>query len=136
MMTMNAPSATRTQPTAKATPVAQPLPAVQPLAIAVPMTAAEWAARIVHRHPALAEPVAKALALAEAGHVSGNDIHCMVINAERTVLYSLDYHDTTGVWSCNCPAYIHRPYKVGRTAYCKHTLARAIAARAGLVKES
>lgn len=127
---MNAPSATRTQPTAKATPVAQPL------AIAVPMTAAEWAARIVHRHPALAEPVAAALALAEAGHVSGNDGHTQVINAERDAIYHLDYHDTTGVWSCNCPAYIHRPYKVGRTAYCKHTLARAIAERAGLVKES
>lgn len=102
---------------------------------AMPMTAAEWAARIVARHPALARPVAEALALAEAGHVSGNDIHCMVVNAERTARHSLDCDAATGTWSCTCPAYTYRPYKIGRTHYCKHTLARAIAARAGLIED-
>ena len=102
---------------------------------AMPMTAAEWAARIVARHPALARPVAEALALAEAGHVSGNDIHCMVVNRERTTRYSLDCDPATGAWTCTCPAYQFRPYRIGHTAYCKHTLARAIAARAGLIED-
>ena len=102
---------------------------------ATPATAAEWAARIVARHPHLARPVADALALAEAGHVSGNSIHCMVVNRERTARYSLDYDAATGTWSCTCPAYAYRPYRIGRTAYCKHTLARAIAARAGLIED-
>jgi 23S rRNA G2445 N2-methylase RlmL len=102
----------------------------------VPSTAAEWAARIVHRHPHLAQPVAKALKLAEAGHVTGNDIHCMVINAERNARYSLDYHNATGAWSCTCYSYQNRPYRAGHTAHCKHTLARAIAERAGLIKDN
>ena len=101
----------------------------------MPATAAEWAARIVSRHPALARPVAEALALAEAGHVSGNSAHCMVVNRERDTRYSLDYDAATGTWSCTCPAYAYRPYRIGRTAYCKHTLARAIAARAGLIED-
>ena len=49
---------------------------------AMPMTAAEWAARIVARHPALARPVAEALALAEAGHVSGKN-HRRVVGIGR-----------------------------------------------------
>ena len=102
---------------------------------AMPMTAAEWAARIVARHPHLARPVAEALQLAEAGHVSGNSVHCMVVNRERTTRYSLDCDPATGTWSCTCPAYAYRPYRIGRTAYCKHTLARAIAARAGLIED-
>ena len=107
-----------------------------PLAAPLPMTAAEWAARIVNRHPHLAQPVAKALELAERGHVTGNDIHAQCINAERNTIYHMDYHAATGTWSCQCPAYQHRPYRAGRTAHCKHTLARAIAERAGLIKES
>ena len=104
-------------------------------AVAIPATAAEWAARIVSRHPALARPVAEALQLAEAGHVTGNSVHCMVVNLERDTRYSLDYDAATGTWSCTCPAYAYRPYRIGRTAYCKHTLARAIAARAGLIED-
>ena len=102
---------------------------------ATPASAAEWAARIVARHPHLARPVAEALQLAEAGHVSGNSVHCMVVNAKRTTRYSLDYDPARGAWTCTCPAYQFRPYKVGHTAYCKHTLARAIAARAGLIED-
>lgn len=83
----------------------------------------------------MAQVVALALDLAESGHVSGNDIHTQVINAERTVVYHQDNVDGRGAWTCTCPAYQHRPYRIGPTAYCKHTLARAIAARAGLVKE-
>jgi len=83
---------------------------------------------------ALARPVAEALALAEAGHVSGNSVHCMVINRERTTRYSLDCDAATGTWTCTCPAYKYRPYRAGRTAHCKHTLARAIAERAGLIE--
>lgn len=101
----------------------------------MPATAAEWAARIVSRHPALARPVAEALQLAEAGHVTGNSVHCMVVNLERDTRYSLDYDAATGTWSCTCPAYAYRPYRIGRTAHCKHTLARAIAARAGLIED-
>jgi hypothetical protein len=101
-----------------------------------PSTAAEWAARIVHRHPHLAAPVALALALAEAGHVTGNEIHAQCINAERNAIYHMDYHPASGVWSCQCPAYQRRPYRAGRTAHCKHTLARAIAERAGLIKDN
>jgi hypothetical protein len=124
-MTMQA-TMTRPQPAAPAQPLARPLP----------MTAAEWAARIVNRHPHLARPVAKALELAEHGHVTGNDIHAQCVNAERNTIYHMDYHANTGVWSCQCPAYQHRPYKAGRTAHCKHTLARAIAERAGLIKDN
>jgi hypothetical protein len=101
----------------------------------MPTTAAEWAARIVSRHPALARPVAEALQLAEAGHVTGNETHCMVINSKRTTRYSLDYDAATGTWTCTCPAYQYRPYRAGRTAHCKHTLARAIAERAGLIED-
>ena len=104
-------------------------------AATMPATAAEWAARIVSRHPALARPVAEALQLAEAGHVTGNSVHCMVVNLERDTRYSLDCDAATGTWTCTCPAYAHRPYRVGRSAYCKHTLARAIAARAGLIED-
>ena len=113
---------------------ATPTQSTRPAAT-IPATAAEWAARIVARHPALARPVAEALALAEAGHVTGNERHCMVINAERTTRYSLDCDAATGTWSCTCPAYTYRPYKIGRTHYCKHTLARAIAERAGLIED-
>ena len=60
----------------------QPRPAV-----AIPASAAEWAARIVARHPALARPVAEALQLAEAGHVSGNIVHCMFVFRERDTRY-------------------------------------------------
>ena len=49
--------------------------------------------------------------------------------------YHKDYHAATGTWSCNCLAYQYRPYRAGRTAHCKHTLARAIAERAGLIKD-
>lgn len=104
-------------------------------AATMPATAAEWAARIVARHPALARPVAEALQLAEAGHVTGNETHCMVINSKRTTRYSLDYDAATGTWTCTCPAYQYRPYRAGRTAHCKHTLARAIAERAGLIED-
>ncbi len=119
---------------------AQPTTATRPQAIAparpsTPMTAAEWAARIIHRHPHMAAPVALALELVERGHVTGNEVHCTVINAKRDTRYSLDYHSETGVWSCTCPAYQHRPYRAGRTAHCKHTLARAIAERAGLIED-
>ena len=114
--------------------VAHPTQSTPPAAT-IPATAAEWAARIVARHPALARPVAEALALAEAGHVSGNDIHCMVVNAERTARYSLDCDAATGTWSCTCPAYAYRPYRIGRTAHCKHTMARAIAERANLIQD-
>lgn len=105
------------------------------LAAPLPMTAAEWAARIVHRHPDLAQPVALALELAERGHVTGNDIHAQCVNAARNAIYHMDYHAATGAWSCNCLAYQCRPYRAGRTAHCKHTLARAIAERAGLIKD-
>lgn len=103
-------------------------------ATTTPATAAEWAARIVARHPALARPVADALALAEAGHVTGNDGHAQCINAKRDTIYHMDWNHL-GDWTCTCPSYKHRPYKVGQTAYCKHTLARAIAERAGLITD-
>ena len=103
---------------------------------ATPATAAEWAARIVARHPALARPVADALALVEAGHVSGNDgHHATCRSSDGTAAYDLRYTPATGVWHCNCPAYAYRPYRIGPVAYCKHTLARAIAARVGVVAE-
>ena len=105
------------------------------LAAPLPMTAAEWAARIVNRHPALAEPVSKALDLAERGHVSGNEIHAQCINARRDTIYHMDLDDATGAWSCTCQCYAYRPYTIGRIAYCKHTLARAIAEQAGLIRE-
>jgi hypothetical protein len=79
--------------------------------------------------------VAEALQLAEAGHVTGNNVHCMVINSKRTTRYSLDCDPATGAWTCTCPAYKYRPYRAGHTAYCKHTLARAIAERAGLIED-
>lgn len=113
---------------------ASPTSAPAPVAARTPMTAAEWAARIVNRHPALAQPVALALDLA-SGHVTGNDIHAQCINAARDTVYHMDYNERTGAWSCTCPAYRNRAYQIGRTAYCKHALARAIAERAGLIKE-
>lgn len=102
----------------------------------MPKTAAEWAARIVQRHPALARPVADALALVEAGHVTGDDCHAVCRGSDGVTTYDLRYTPATGVWHCNCPAYAYRPCRIGRVAYCKHTLARALAQRAGLLIEA
>lgn len=110
-------------------------PATGPAFTSAPATAAEWAARITVRHPHLARPVADALALADAGHLSGDDWHVDVINIERTQVYDLFHDAPGGNWTCSCPSYKHRPYRIGPTAYCKHTLARAIAERAGLIRK-
>ncbi len=96
----------------------------------LPMTAAEWAARIVVRHPALAQPVQKALALVEEGHVHAHDRRAEVVGSDGKNTYHLRYIEATGAWLCTCPAFLYRPHMIGQTAYCKHTLARAIAARA------
>lgn len=113
---------------------ATPTQSTRPAAT-IPATAAEWAARIVQRHPALARPVADALALVEAGHVTGDDCHAVCRGSDGVTTYDLRYTPATGVWHCNCPAYAYRPCRIGRVAYCKHTLARAIAARVGVVAE-
>ena len=99
-----------------------------------PQTPAEWAARIVVRHPALAQPVERALALVESGRVRADGRQ--VEASDGHTAYELRYVEETGAWLCNCPAFLYRPIMIGQTAYCKHTLARAIAARAGLVKEN
>ncbi len=96
----------------------------------LPMTAAEWAARIVVRHPTLAQPVALALHLAETGHVHTDGPQVQVESSDGRNTYTLRYVEATGAWLCTCPAFRYRPYYVGPVAYCKHTLARAIAARA------
>ncbi len=101
-----------------------------------PQTPAEWAARIVIRHPALAAPVAKALALVESGHVHTDSGEVEVKGSDGQNTYHLRYVAETGSWLCNCPAFLYRPLMIGQTAYCKHTLAVRIAARAGLVKEN
>lgn len=104
---------------------------------AAPQSAAEWAARIVQRHPALARPVADALALVEAGHVTATGNAATVrSSSDGTTTYRLRHDPATGAWHCNCPAYAYRPAMIGRTAYCKHTLARSIAERAGLLIEA
>ena len=101
-----------------------------------PQTPAEWAARIVVRHPTLAAPVAKALALVESGHVHAAAGQVEVDGSDGANTYHLRYVEETGSWLCNCPAFLYRPVMIGRTAYCKHTLAVRIAVRAGLVKEN
>lgn len=104
--------------------------------ITQPTTPAEWAARIVIRHPALAAPVAKALTLVETGHVRADGRQVQVEGSDGQNTYELRYVEETGSWLCNCPAFLYRPLMIGQTAYCKHTLAVRIAARAGLVKEN
>jgi hypothetical protein len=102
-----------------------------------PGSPAYWAARIVTRHPHLARPVAQALALVEAGHVSGDDIHTQVINAERKVIYHQGFEPALGQWVCNCKAYEFRAYRTtGRFVVCKHILAIRIAERAGLLEKT
>lgn len=101
-----------------------------------PTTPAEWAARIVVRHPALAQPVEKALALVEEGHVRAHGRRAEVVGSDGKNTYHLRYVAATGAWLCTCPAFLYRPVMLGQTAYCKHTLARAIAERAGMVKEN
>lgn len=96
------------------------------------------AARAVARYSHLARPVAAALELVEAGHVSGNDIHTQVVSSDGNTIYHQDYHERTGTWTCNCPSFRFRPYTIRAGDYtialCKHVLARAIADRAGLLE--
>lgn len=113
-----------------------PQPLAHP-ATPAPATAAEWAARIVQRHPHLARPVADALALVERGHVTATGNAATVrSSSDSATTYRLRHDPATGAWHCNCPAYAYRPAMIGRTAYCKHTLARSIADRAGLLAEA
>ena len=84
------------------------------LAAPLPMTAAEWAARIVVRHPALDQPVEKALALVEEGHVRAAGRRAEVVGSDGKNTYHLRYIEATGAWLCTCPAFLYRPHMIDR----------------------
>ena len=70
------------------------------------------------------------------GHVRAHGRRAEVVGSDGKNTYHLRYVEATGTWLCTCPAFLYRPHMIGQTAYCKHTLARAIAERAGMIKEN
>lgn len=94
-------------------------------------TPAEAAARIVTRHPAASQAAARALDLVEAGHVAPDGRAVRATGGDDA--YRLTYVPATGAWLCTCPAFVYRPTIIGGRHYCKHTLARAIAERSGML---
>lgn len=83
------------------------------------------AARIVYRHPHLADMACKAAEYAERENgvvfLSKTLVH--VRNIEGTT-YRLTYTDDG--WQCTCPAFGYRPAVINGHRYCKHIMAMAI----------
>lgn len=84
------------------------------------------AARIVYRHPHLADMAYKAAEYAERD----NGVLCLsktlvhVRNVAGTT-YILEYTPDDG-WQCTCPAFAYRPAMIAGRRYCKHIMAMAI----------
>ena len=97
-------------------------PATQDLSTAIQTAAA----RIVYRHPHLADMAYDAATYAARDngvvHLSETLVH--VRNAEGTT-YRLTCTPDDG-WQCTCPAFGYRPAVITGHRYCKHIMAMAI----------
>lgn len=84
------------------------------------------AARIIARHPHLADMAYKAAEYVARDngvmHLSETLVH--VRNVAGTT-YRLTYIPDDG-WQCTCPAFAYRPAAINGRRYCKHIVAMAI----------
>ena len=92
----------------------------------LPATRSEAAARIAVKHPRLSHVAARALAIADAGHVRPLSLtRVYVVSEQGGKEYELTA--TPNGWRCTCPAWSYNPVYINGRRYCKHIMAMAIA---------